>query len=70
MKVIALKEFEKYTDKERNNCKVKEGDTWETTEERAKYLLSKGVVEIIEEQEPVEYQNIEDKKPKKTSKKK
>lgn len=74
MKVRALKEFEKYTDKERNNCKVKEGDTWEVTEERAKFLMKKGVVEEVKEVikpiEPVEEEIKPVEKPKKTRKKK
>lgn len=74
MKVRALKEFEKYTDKERNNCKVTEGDTWEVTEERAKFLMKKGVVEEVKEVikpiEPIEEEIKLVEKPKKSRKKK
>lgn len=48
MKVRALKKFETIRDLERNVI-PKEGDIWETSEERAKFLLSHGVIEIVEE---------------------
>lgn len=48
MKVRALKKFETIRDLERNVI-PKEGDIWETSEERAKFLLNHGVIEIVEE---------------------
>lgn len=48
MKVKALKSFEGIKDKERDVF-PKEGDVWETTDERAVFLKSHGVIEIIEE---------------------
>ena len=49
MKIRALKNFEGIRDNERN-VYPKEGDVWEVTEERAEFLKSHGVVEIIEEE--------------------
>lgn len=48
MKVRALKKFETIRDLERNVI-PKEGEVWETSEERANFLLSHGVIEIVEE---------------------
>lgn len=48
VKVQALKKFENLRDKERNVI-PKEGDVWETSEERAKFLESKKVVKILED---------------------
>lgn len=49
MRVIATKMFEGIRDAERN-VYPKEGDIWEVEQERAEYLESKGVVEIIKEE--------------------
>jgi hypothetical protein len=54
MKIKALKSFEGIKDLKRSKIEnkdifPKEGDTWEVTEERAKFLLSHGVIEIVEE---------------------
>lgn len=51
VKVIATKKFEGIRDAERN-VYPKAGDEWETTKERAEFLQSKGVAEIIEEIQP------------------
>lgn len=51
MKVIATKKFEGIRDAERN-VYPKEGDIWEVEQERAEFLESKGVVEIIEDKAP------------------
>lgn len=51
MKIIAKKEFEGIRDAERN-VYPKEGDIWEVSEERAEFLQSKGVVEIVEDKAP------------------
>lgn len=48
MKVRALKKFETIKDLERGVI-PKEGEVWETSEERAKFLLGHGVIEIVEE---------------------
>ena len=48
VKVRALEKFERIRDAERNVI-PKAGDIWETTKERAEYLVNNGVVEIIEE---------------------
>ena len=48
-KVIATKKFEGIRDAERN-VYPKEGDMWEVEQERAEFLQSKGVVEIIKEE--------------------
>jgi len=50
-KVRATKKFEGIKDAERD-VMPKEGDEWITNQERAEYLQSKGVVEIIEKIEP------------------
>lgn len=75
VKVIAKKEFEGIKDAERN-VYPKEGETWETSKERAKYLKEKGVIEIIEDgtiekpYDTIPPQPIEEKvELKKTSKK-
>ena len=47
VKVIATKKFEGIKDAERN-VYPKVGDEWVTTKERAEFLQSKGVIEIIE----------------------
>lgn len=54
MKVRALKKFETIRDLERTKIQgkdvyPKEGEVWETSEERAKYLLNHGVIEIVKE---------------------
>ena len=84
MKVRALKKFEGIKDLERNVF-PKEGDVWETTEERANFLKEHGVVEFVEEVKVVEmpkedrekfilddpYKDFEvEEKSKKTNKKK
>ena len=61
-KVRALKKFEGIKDAERGVRPVA-GDEWITSRERAEFLESKGVVEIVENIE-------EEKKPKKTATKK
>ncbi len=48
MKVRALKAFEGTRDKVRG-VYPKEGDVWDVSEERADFLKSHGVVEIVEE---------------------
>jgi hypothetical protein len=63
MKIRALKKFEGIKDLERQ-VYPKEGDVWEVTEERAEFLLSHGVIEIVEEEK-----NKKTTKKKKTSKK-
>ena len=60
MKIRALKSFEGIKDLERNVF-PKEGDVWEVSEERAEFLLSHGVIEIVEEETVIE-------KPKKKKK--
>ena len=52
-KVKANKGFEGIRDAERN-VYPKAGDEWETSKERAEFLQSKGVVEIIEEEKKIE----------------
>lgn len=82
VKVRALAEFEKYTDKERD-VRPTAGEVWETTELRAAFLVQKGVCEYVEEkkiEKPVEVkeeievmeevETIEEEKPKRKSKKK
>jgi hypothetical protein len=65
MKVKALKKFEGIRDAERN-VYPKAGDEWETTKERADFLFSKGVVELIidgmpeEIEEPKEEKKVEE----------
>ena len=58
MKVRALKSFEGIRDLERSKIEgkdvfPKEGDIWETSEKRAKFLEKHGVVEIIEEKKAI-----------------
>ena len=53
MKVRALKAFEGTRDKIRD-VYPKEGDIWEASEERAEFLKSHGVVEIVEETPEIE----------------
>lgn len=48
MKIRALPKFEGIKDLERNVF-PKEGDVWEVSEERAEFLKSHGVIEIVEE---------------------
>lgn len=48
MKIRALKSFEGIKDLERN-VYPKEGDVWEVSKERAEFLKSHGVIEIVEE---------------------
>jgi hypothetical protein len=78
MKIRALKKFEGIRDNERSIEKgkdvfPKEGEVWETSEERANFLKEHGVVEFVEEEESTEVkENINDEKEdkkKKTSKK-
>ena len=57
MKVRALKKFEGIRDIERDVF-PKEGETWETSEERANFLLSHGVIEIVKEVPVIE--NVEE----------
>lgn len=52
MKVRALKKFEGIKDLERNVF-PKEGDVWETTEERAEFLKSHGVIEYVEKEKGI-----------------
>ena len=52
MKVRALKKFEGIKDLERNVF-PKENDVWETSEERAEFLKSHGVIEYVEEEKDV-----------------
>lgn len=61
VKVIATKKFEGIRDAERN-VYPKTGDEWVTTKERAGFLQSKGVIEIIEEIQPKkeEVQKVKD----------
>lgn len=56
MKVRALKSFEGIKDLERN-VYPKEGEIWETSEERASFLKEHGVIEYVEEVPEVE--NVE-----------
>lgn len=58
MKVKANEKFEGIRDAERN-VYPKAGDIWETNKERAEFLQSKGVVEIIEEPKEVDELNVE-----------
>jgi len=58
MKVIAKKEFEGIRDAERN-VYPKEGDIWEVEQERAEFLQSKGVVEIVKEEPELKEVKIE-----------
>lgn len=60
MKIRALKSFEGIKDLERD-VYPKEGDVWEASKERAEFLLSHGVIEIVEEETVIE-------KPKKKKK--
>lgn len=60
MKIRALKSFEGIKDLERDVF-PKEGDVWEVSEERAEFLKSHGVIEIVEEETVIE-------KPKKKKK--
>lgn len=60
MKVKALKKFEGIRDAERN-VYPKAGDEWETTKERAEFLQSKGVVEILKEEKTNIGETIEKK---------
>ena len=48
MKIRALKSFEGIKDLERDVF-PKEGEVWEVSEERANFLKSHGVIEIVEE---------------------
>lgn len=48
MKIRALKSFEGIKDLERDVF-PKEGDVWEASKERAEFLKSHGVIEIVEE---------------------
>jgi hypothetical protein len=48
MKIRALKSFEGIKDLERDVF-PKEGDVWEVSKERADFLKSHGVIEIVEE---------------------
>lgn len=52
MKVRALKRFEGIKDLERNVF-PKENDIWETSEERAEFLKSHGVIEYVEEEKGI-----------------
>ena len=60
MKIRALKSFEGIKDLERDVF-PKEGDVWEVSKERAEFLKSHGVIEIVEEEKVIE-------KPKKKKK--
>ena len=66
MKIRALPKFEGIKDLERSKQKEKDiypkaGDVWEVSEERANFLKSHGVIEIVEEEKVIE-------KPKKKKK--
>ena len=76
MKIRALKSFEGIKDNERNVF-PKAGDVWETSEERANFLKSHGVIEFVEEEKqeiimdiPEPQEEIENKKVFKSNKKK
>lgn len=75
VKVRALHEFEKYTDKERGKKPIA-GEEWETSEERAAFLVQKGVCEYVKQEqvevkeETKEIETVKEEKPKKTTKKK
>lgn len=58
VKVMATKKFEGIRDAERN-VYPKEGDIWKVELERAEYLESKGVVEIIKEEPELKEAKIE-----------
>lgn len=60
MKIRALKSFEGIKDLERDVF-PKEGEVWEVSKERAEFLKSHGVIEIVEEEKVIE-------KPKKKKK--
>jgi hypothetical protein len=60
MKIRALKSFEGIKDLERGVF-PKEGEVWEVSKERAEFLKSHGVIEIVEEEKVIE-------KPKKKKK--
>jgi hypothetical protein len=60
MKIRALPKFEGIKDLERDVF-PKAGDVWEVSEERANFLKSHGVIEIVEEEKVIE-------KPKKKKK--
>lgn len=70
MKVRALKKFEGIKDLERN-VYPKEGDVWETSEERAEFLKAHEVIEFVEEEKDV-FEEFEEeiKKEEKPKKKK
>ena len=66
MKIRALPKFEGIKDLERNVF-PKAGDVWETSEERANFLKSHGVVEFVgseltEEEKPYEAKIFETEK--------
>ncbi len=66
MKIRALPKFEGIKDLERSKQKEKDiypkaGDVWEVSKERAEFLKSHGVIEIVEEEKVIE-------KPKKKKK--
>jgi hypothetical protein len=66
MKIRALPKFEGIKDLERSKKKGKDiypkaGDVWEVSKERAEFLKSHGVIEIVEEEKVIE-------KPKKKKK--
>ena len=66
MKIRALKKFEGIKDLERDVF-PKEGEVWEASEERAEFLKSHGVIEIVDE---IIEESHEEEKPVKKSKKK
>ena len=66
MKIRALKKFEGIKDKERD-VYPKEGDVWEVTEERAKFLKTHGVIEYVKEETKI---NLKKKPTKKKKNKK
>lgn len=72
MKNYKVKTTRNFTDGLENVSREK-NDVFDCTKERYEFLLANNAVELVEilptEQEPIEYQNIEDKKPKKTTKK-
>lgn len=76
MKIRALKKFEGIRDNERGVF-PKAGDVWEVSEERAEFLKSHGVIEIVEEEQEKEVNEIvedvveetKEEKPKKKKKK-
>lgn len=61
MKIRALKKFEGIKDLERQ-AYPKEGEVWEVTKERAEFLLSHGVIEIVKEEKAEKKKKRKNKK--------